>query len=185
MDPLQYAIVAYLRDPVGELVEGLRREMLPKHAHLPAHFSILPPRPLRGTEAEALEAMEFVCQAIQPFEVTLGEVATFSPVTPTVFIRVAHAAYRMRELHDRLNVGPLHADESWPYMPHLTIAKMDTPEESKKVLEEGRWRWQEFKGNRCVAIGELTFVRQAGPDHWLDIALVPLGRRFAPTPSHN
>jgi len=128
MDPLQYAIVAYLRDPVGEFVEGLRAEVQPKHAHLPAHISVLPPRALRGTEAEALESMEYVCQGIQPFEVSLGEVATFLPLTPTVFIRVAHAAYRMRELHDRLNVGPLHADEPWPYMPHLTIAKMDTAE---------------------------------------------------------
>jgi len=181
MDPLQYAIVAYLRDPVGEFVEGLRREMHPEHAHLPAHISVLPPRLLRGTEAEALETMENVCQAIQPFEITLGEVASFVPVTPTVFVRVAHAAYRMRELHDRLNVGPLHAEEPWPYMPHLTIAKMDTAAESEKVLEEARDRWRQCECTRRVVIGELTFVRQAGPDRWLDIAPVPLGRRLAPT----
>lgn len=182
MNPLHYAIVAYLRDRVGEFVEGLRCEMHPKHAHLPAHISILPPRPLRGTEAEALETMEYVCQSIQPFEITLGEVATFLPITPTVFIRVAHAAYRMRELHDRLNVGPLYSDEPWPYMPHLTIAKMDTPEESRTVLEEGRLRWQDCECSRRVLIDQLTFVRQAGPDRWLDIAPVPLGRRLAPTP---
>lgn len=182
MDPLQYAIVAYLRDPVGDFVEGLRREMHPKHGHLPAHISILPPRSLRGTEAEALETMEFICQAIQPFEITLDEVASFVPLTPTVFIRVAHAAYRMRELHDRLNGGPLHADEPWPYMPHLTIAKMDSLEESEKVMEEARRRWQEFQGTRRVVIEELTFVRQVGTDRWLDIAPVPLGRRLTPTP---
>lgn len=182
MDPLQYAIVAYLRDPAGEFVEGLRAEMHPKHAHLPAHISILPPRYLRGTEAEAIEAVEYVCQTIEPFEITLGEVATFLPTTPTVFIRVAHAAYRMRELHDRLNVGPLHADEAWPYMPHLTIAKLDTPEQSVKVFEEGRKRWQECQCARRVLIDQLTFVRQAGPDRWTDIAPVPLGRRLAHTP---
>ena len=181
MDPQQYAIVAYLRDPVGEFVEGLRREMHPKHAHLPAHISVLPPRPLRGTEAEAIETMEFVCQPIQPFEITLGEVASFVPVTPTVFIRVAHAAYRMRELHDRLNAGPLYAEEPWPYMPHLTIAKMDTPEEAQRVVEAARTRWEGCQCTRRVVIGELTFVRQAGPDRWIDIAPVPLGRQLAPT----
>lgn len=181
MDPAQYAIVAYLRDPVGEFVEGLRREMHPKHAHLPAHISILPPRPLRGTETEALEQMEHVCELIAPFEITLGEVATFAPTTPTVFIRLARAAYRMRELHDRLNTGPLHADEPWPYMPHLTIAKMDTQEQSVRVLEEARCRWDQYSLTRTVVIEELTFVRQAGPDRWADIAPVPLGRRMAPT----
>ena len=179
---MHYAIVAYLRDPVGEFVEGLRRQMHPKHAHLPAHISILPPRTLRGTEAEALETMEYVCQAILPFEITLGEVASFAPATPTVFIRLAHAAYRMRELHDRLNVGPLHSDEPWPYMPHLTIAKMDTQAESEAVFEEAKRRWTDCQCTRRVTIEELTFVRQAGPDRWLDIAPVPLGRRHAPTP---
>ena len=181
MESVPYAIVAYLRDPVGEFVEGLRREMHPKHAHLPAHISILPPRPLHGTEAQALETMEQVCQAVAPFEITMGEVATFAPTTPTVFIRLAHAAYRMRELHDRLNSGPLRADEPWPYMPHLTIAKMDTQEDSDRVLNEARRRWDEYSATRRVMIDELTFVRQAGPDRWLDIAPVPLGRRLAQT----
>lgn len=181
MDPVHYAIVVYLRDPVGEFVEGLRREMHPKHAHLPAHISILPPRCLRGTEPEALEQMEHVCEQIAPFQITLGEVATFAPTTPTVFIRLAHAAYRMRELHDRLNTGPLHADEPWPYMPHLTIAKMDTQEQSSHVFDEARHRWADYTNTRAVMVEELTFVRQAGLDRWVDIAPVPLGRRMAPT----
>ena len=33
----------------------------------------------------------------------MGDVETFLPLTPTVFIRVARGAYRMRELHDRMN----------------------------------------------------------------------------------
>ena len=181
MDPQQYAIVAYVRDEVGEFVEGLRREMHPSHEHLPAHISVLPPRCLRGTEAEAMETMEFVCQAIDPFELVLGEVATFVPITPTVFIRVARAAYRMRELHDRLNVGPLHADERWPYMPHLTIVKMETVEQSTPVLEQSRERWELFGGARAILIDQLTFVRQSGPEQWVDLAPVPLGRRLAPT----
>ena len=181
MDSVQYAIVAYLRDPIGEFVEGMRREVHPKHAHLPAHISILPPRPLGGTEAEAVETMERVCEQISPFEIQFGEVTTFAPTTPTVFIRLAHAAYRMRELHDRLNVGPLHAEEPWPYMPHLTVAKMDTEEQAQQVLDEARIRWSECDCTRRVTIQELTFVRQAGPDRWVDIAPVPLGRRLAPT----
>lgn len=181
MEPVQYAVVAYLRDPVGQFVEALRREMHPKHAHLPAHISILPPRPLHGTETEAVEAMEQVCGAVAPFEITMGEVATFAPTTPTVFIRLARAAYRMRELHDRLNSGPLRAEEPWPYMPHLTIAKMDTQEQSEHVLAEASRRWEEYASTRTVVVDELTFVRQAGPDRWIDIAPVPLGRRLAQT----
>jgi 2'-5' RNA ligase len=181
MAPPQYALVAYVKSPVGGFVEGLRHEFHPTQAHLPAHLSILPPRILQGSEAEALETLERACRDVDPFEIVLGEVATFMPVTPTVFIRVAHAAYRMRELHDRLNVGVLNAEEQWPYMPHLTIFRMDTEEEAGAALEEARRRWDNYRDSRRVLIEQATFVRQAGANRWMDLAPVPLGRSLAAT----
>ena len=177
----QYALVAYVTTPVAGLVEGLRRQFHPKQAHLPAHLSLLPPRRLQGTEQQALDTLESVCAEVEPFEIVLGEVATFVPVTPTVFLRVAHAAYRMRELHDRLNVGVLRGEEQWPYMPHLTIFKMDTAEEAGPALEEARRTWEKYRESRRVLIERLTFVREAGPNCWTDLAPGPLGRRLAPT----
>jgi 2'-5' RNA ligase len=126
MQSSRYALVAYVKNPVGEFVEQLRRELHPDLPHSDAHLTILPPRPLQGSELSALETLEDVCNHVEPFEITLGDVDTFVPVTPTVFIRVAHAAYRMQELHDRLNTDGLAANEEWPYMPHLTIVKMTT-----------------------------------------------------------
>ncbi len=103
----RYALVAYVGDPVGEFVEHLRQELHPDLPHLPAHLTVLPPRPCRERDRPRLETLEDICSHVEPFEVVLGEVETFMPVTPTVFIRVAHAAYRMRELHDRLNASAL------------------------------------------------------------------------------
>ena len=101
----RYALVAYVRNGIGEFVECLRRELHPELPHLAAHVTLLPPRYLRSDEASALQTVENICKEVEPFEVSLGEVETFIPATPTVFIRVAHAAYRMRELHDRLNIN--------------------------------------------------------------------------------
>ena len=78
---------------VQSFVEDLRKELCPDHGHSPAHISILPPRCLLGTEAEALEVLESVCRSVEPFEVVMGEVQTFMPITPTVFVRVAQAAF--------------------------------------------------------------------------------------------
>ncbi len=181
MRPLQYALVAYVKCPVAVFVENLRREFHPTQAHLPAHLSILPPRILQGSESECVQLVEQVCRSVDPFEIVLGEVATFIPVTPTVFLRVAHAAYRMRELHDRLNLGALHAEEQWPYMPHLTIFRMDTNEQAVPALEEARRRWDQYAESRRVVIDQLTFVREAGANSWVDLAPIPLGRRLAPT----
>jgi 2'-5' RNA ligase len=175
----QYALVAYIRNAVGEFVEHLRAELHPAHAHLPAHITVLPPRCLAGPEAEALPLVERICQNAVPFEVTLGDVENFMPITPTVFIRVGFAAYRLRELHDSLNAGVLHYDEQWPYMPHLTIAKLDTMDAAAQALHTARKRWASFQQPRKVWIDELTFVRNGDNcDTWVDIAPVKLGKKM-------
>lgn len=173
MTGLVYAAVAYVRSPVGSFVEELRREMHPSHTHADAHITILPPRTL-CSEPQALEQLQKWCQTLPAFEVTMGDVETFVPVTPTVFLRVARGAYRLRELHDKLNQDALYFKEPWPYMPHLTIAKMDTIEEAGKVLEVARQRWQAYEGPRRVRIESLTFVKGIG-ERWLDVAETPLG----------
>jgi 2'-5' RNA ligase len=178
MNGLVYAVVAYIRSPVGIFVEELRRELHPSHTHADAHVTILPPRPLAGTQAEALEMLSEVCRTVTPFEVSMGDVETFIPVTPTVFLRVARGAYRLRELHDKLNRGGLEFNEPWPYMPHLTIAKMDTIEEARKVLEVARKRWSEYKDARTVRIQSLTFVKGSG-ERWVDLGEVALGGETA------
>lgn len=177
--PCQYALVAYIRNAVGTFVEDLRAELHPAHAHLPAHITVLPPRLLHGSAADAVSQVERVCQNVQPFEVSLGDVENFMPTTPTVFIRVAFAAYRLRELHDALNIGALHFDEQWPYMPHLTIAKVDTLQIATEALKIARERWAQFAKPRKVLISELTFVRQADDCvHWLDLAPIKLGQKL-------
>lgn len=172
----RYALVAYVRNSVGEFVENLRRELHPELPHLASHVTILPPRSIGDNELSAIEILEGVCALTQPFEITLGEVETFIPVTPTIFIRIAHAAYRMRELHDKLNVGVLAGSEEWPYMPHMTIAKLSNAEQAARAFITVRDRWAEFRGSRRILLSELTFVREEKPNQWVDLAGVPLGR---------
>ena len=171
----QYALVAYISNAVGEFVENLRGELHPAHAHLPAHITVLPPRCLAGSETDAISLVSSICKETNAFEVSLGDVENFMPVTPTVFIRVAFAAYRLRELHDRMNTGPLNYNEQWPYMPHLTIVKLDTINDAARALEIARHRWARFESPRKVMIEGLTFVRQSDDcNSWIDIAPLPL-----------
>lgn len=176
MSGVRYALVAYVRQPVGEFVENLRRELHPELPHMAAHLTILPPRLLKGSEADAIRELEQLCREVEPFEVTLGEVETFIPVTPTVFIRVAHAAVRMQELHDQLNQNSVSCPEELPYIPHLTIAKMGTAELAWRAFEVSRKRWARYVGSRYIALEELTFVREQLANSWVDLAPLPLGR---------
>jgi 2'-5' RNA ligase len=174
MPSSRYALVTYVRNPVGEFVEQLRRELHPTIAHMAAHLTILPPRQLMGSEAAALEFLEEACGGVVPFSVDLGDVETFLPTTPTVFIQVKRAAYRMRELHDQLCGKELQCEESWPYIPHLTILKTETDEQALAAYAIARERWAQFPGKRQVDVEELMFVRENG-GYWQDVATVPLG----------
>lgn len=176
----RYALVAYVKSPVGEFVESLRRELHPSLPHLAAHLTILPPRPLRGTEASALQELERICGEAAPFEVALGDVETFMPLNPTVYIKVAHAAERLCDLHDRLNAATLAFAEEWPYIPHLTIVKMSTETLAQDALTFARQRWVRFTGSRRIVVDQLTFVREDMQNCWIDLAPVPLGQHLVP-----
>jgi 2'-5' RNA ligase len=175
MQTLRYALVAYVKSPVGEFVENLRRELHPDLPHLAAHITFLPPRPLRGTESAALQVLEGICSQAEPFEVTLGDMESFVPTTPTVYIRVAHAAARLRELHDQLNTQALAFAEEWPFIPHVTIVKMASEAAAQQALAIARERWQQYSGSRRIQLDQLTFVREDAQNCWVDLAPVPLG----------
>jgi 2'-5' RNA ligase len=130
---------------------------------------------LMGSEASALEFLEEACSQVVPFTVELGEVETFLPTTPTVYIEVKQAAFRMRELHDQLCGRGLNCQENWPYTPHLTILKSELDEEARAALIVARERWAQFQGKRQVVVETLMFVREKD-GAWLDVAPVPLGR---------
>jgi 2'-5' RNA ligase len=174
----RYALVAYLKSPAGEFVENLRRELHPDLPHMPAHLTILPPRPLRGSETAALQALERICGAEEPFEVSLGPVETFIPVTPTVFIRIDGSAEHMADLHRKLNIAELHFQEEWPYIPHLTIVKMGSEPPAQAAFEIAHQRWQNYSGSRRILLERLTFVREDSPNCWVDLAPVRLGSRL-------
>ena len=174
----RYALVAYLESPAGEFVENLRRELHPDLPHLAAHLTILPPRPLRGTESAALQVLDRICGEEGPFEVTLGCVETFIPITPTVFIRIDGGAGHMCELHRKLNTAELQYQEEWPYIPHLTIAKMGSQSHAQAAFDVARDRWERYSGSPRILLERLTFVREESPNCWIDLAPIQLGRRL-------
>jgi 2'-5' RNA ligase len=171
----RYALVAYIKSPVGEFVENLRRELHPHLPHLATHLTLLPPRPLQGAESEAVRELERICGRAEPFEVKLGNVETFFPTTPTVYIGVEEGAARLLNLHDQFNTHILAFAEEWSYVPHVTVAKMTSEQEAQHALVLSRERWREYAGCRRILLDRLTFVREDSLNCWVDLAPVPLG----------
>jgi 2'-5' RNA ligase len=178
MQKLRYALVAYVNGPAGEFVENLRRELHPDLPHLAAHLTILPPRLLQGSEDSALRILERICRETEPFEVLLGEVCTFAPITPTVYIRVDLAASCMCDLHGILNTEAFKFQEEWPYIPHMTIAKLANEDAARDAFLLASQRWAKYHGPRRILLERLSFVREEATNCWVDLAQVRLGQRL-------
>jgi 2'-5' RNA ligase len=170
------ALVAYVRTPAGEFIQRLQREVHPEAPVSVAHLTLLPPRPFEGSEVTAVQGLNVICRNVPPFDVTMGDVETFAPTTPTIFIRIAQSAERVLALHNQVNSGVLAAKEQWTYTPHLTIAKMASEAEAREATPTAQQLWLEFQGSRTFPVRELTLVREEEPACWVDIANIPLGR---------
>src|SRR5205823_10490916 len=166
----QYAVVCYLAGDLAAFVESLRRELAPEQAHLRAHITLLPPRRLQSGEENAVALVQATAETRAAIPVTLAEKPeTFLPVSPTIYLPVAGGAERLCDLHAQLNNGALLAAEPWPYVPHVTVANLPNPGQTRSDLELCAKRWKHYTGPRQFVVDQLVFVREEASGRWLDL----------------
>jgi len=179
-----YSVRAQVTGSVQEFISDLRRELHLTPQDSPPWITILPPRPI-GTAREdhLFRVLEQVCHDQEPFEIRIGTVDTFVPVSPVVFLRIEDGAARLLELHRVLNAGPFAGHEQWPYLPHLTIARAEREEQALAIFSTARERWSNFQFRRNVLVEYLTLVREGNEQSgWRTVGDdVPLGGRLIPT----
>lgn len=164
----QYALVAYIDGRLGEFLLKLRQEIVPG-CKLRSHVSILPPRPLSGSEADAASFIQENCSHSYAFSVRLGEIEVF-PVTSVIYIAIADGLGGLETAHDRLNAKALRYTEPYPYHPHITLAQEISEAEHAGALQLCQARWKEYTGPRSFPVEMLTFVQNTTNCGWLDLA---------------
>ena len=174
------SVVAYLPGELGRFVDELRRRLNPRFAAWLAHVTILPPRPLSATAEEMLAQIREKCLGVDPFEVSLDGVLTFWPANGVVYLSFAAGLGRIRELHERLNCGCLERVETYPYVPHVTLAQELDEAGTQAVLREAAQEWARYKGEPSFRVDSLSLVRQEADKRWIDLAPIPLGSLLKP-----
>ncbi len=72
----QFALVAYIPDPLARFLDDLRLELTPgSKPH--AHVTILPPRPLDGDLGGTLRQIAEDIKGAAPFRIELAEIENF------------------------------------------------------------------------------------------------------------
>ncbi|MEJ5366823.1 MAG: 2'-5' RNA ligase family protein [Bryobacteraceae bacterium] len=170
--PGQYAVVAYIPEPLGSYLSALRAELVPG-CTLRSHITILPPRRLTAGEQALSAEMERLTRNVAAFEVTLGEVEVFSS-TGVIYVALSGGRQSVEQAHAALNHGILFAEDLFPFHPHVTIAQNLGAMPFEQVLEQARRRWQECPWPRHFMVEELVLVRSLAPDSWQDLSRHPL-----------
>lgn len=176
MSQALYAVVSYVRGDLGRFIDDLRTQLAPEQSHLHAHLTLLPPRPLLGSEGQAAGTLAELCRRLQPVEVNFREVRLFVPITPTVYLSIEKGTDVVRAIHEKLNTAEFQCYEALPYIPHLTVAALNTDEEAERAAEIVRRAWAAYTGPRTSSITELAFaIDRELTNRWEDVATFPLG----------
>jgi hypothetical protein len=164
----QYGLVAYIDGKLGDFLLSLRQEIVPG-CKLRSHVSILPPRPLAGSEEEATRFLQESGRHCSAFEVALDGIEVFS-VTNVVYIAITSGLAELEKMHEMLNANALQYVEPFPYHPHITLAQELSEIEQAAALELCKKRWKEYSGPRTFPLETLTFVQNTTNRGWLDLA---------------
>jgi hypothetical protein len=175
--PTVYALVAYIDGQLGDFLYRLRQEIVPT-CKLRSHVSLLPPRPMMGPEAEAMEQVTVLAERTPAFTVTLGELRVF-PVTNVIYLELSIGRGELVSIHDRLNSGVLGYAEPFEYHPHITLGQELSVEHFPEALRLCEQRWKEYTGPRSFPVETLTFVRNTGNCGWTDLGAVGMERQPA------
>jgi 2'-5' RNA ligase len=107
----------------GELQDWRRAFGDPLADAIPSHITLLPPTDLTAAQIPVVEKhLSAVAAAGEQFHVHLRGTATFRPVSPVVFVAVAQGISDCEMLSKAVRTGPLPAELTFPYHPHVTVA---------------------------------------------------------------
>src|SRR5579862_4587521 len=93
----QFALVAYIPDPLGRFLDDLRLELIPGcRPH--AHVTVLPPRPLHHEIAETVHQLGEELKCATPFRVDLGDIQIFD-TSHVVYLGVTRGYTELLQLY--------------------------------------------------------------------------------------
>jgi 2'-5' RNA ligase len=160
--------------PHAEVLTGWRRDVGdPQWSRIWPHVTLLPPTTVPAELLPQIQAhLAQAARLVEPFEIALRGTGTFRPVSPVVFVQLAHGIEQCCQLAAAVRSGPLAAELDFPYHPHVTVAQ-EVGEAALDVAYDGLAGFAaEFW------VGHFLLCHRedlSGERHWQRLAEFPLG----------
>ena len=172
-----FALVSYFSGPLSDYLTRLRRELVPD-CEAKAHLTVLPPRPIQGSIADAVRALSHDLQEFAPVYVELGDVEMFEE-SRVIYISVNAGRVELERMHDALNTGVVAFKEPFPYHPshHFGAGHLLPGTSLLSVLQHARDVWNRWPDSRNFLVEDLTIVQNTADNRWFDVEGVRLPAR--------
>jgi len=169
----QFALVAYIPEPLAGFLDGLRQELVP-NCFLRAHVTILPPRPITCTPEHDWNTIRALAPQFPPFDMQLDRVEIF-PRSDVIYVSISEGSGVLKQMHDVLDVGGLRYKEDHPYHPHVTLAQELKTDEVDELARVAKQRWADFPSARRFHVDKVVFVQNTRWKEWVDLGECDLG----------
>lgn len=116
-----YAIVIYLPSQLDEIIYPLRERFDPDYNLVDSHITLVLPFDSEKPLDEIAVMIKSELDVFTPFEIKMGSIADFYPVTPVIYWEVLKDKV-IDELYKNLNKR-LGIEIRHDYQPHVTIAR--------------------------------------------------------------
>jgi 2'-5' RNA ligase len=163
-------VVLLIPAPVAAEVDGLRRACGDRALErVPPHLTLVPPVNVNANDLDAaMNVVRSAAGASQLLKLFLGPAATFLPDTPVLYLAVDGDLDGLGRLRDRIGIGPLDRPQTWPFVPHVTLADGMEPFRAEAAVAA-------MAGYRASVTIEKVHVLEEGPDRfWRPLADVAL-----------
>jgi 2'-5' RNA ligase len=169
---VRLGVVLLLPEPVSTEVDGLRRAGGDGALGLvPPHVTLVPPVNVKVADVnDAVTTVRTAATAVPgPLRLEIGPAATFSPLTPVLYLRVGGDVERLSELRQAVLKGPLDRPAEWEFVPHVTIAG----EQELERLEAGVAALADYHAE--VTVERLHLLQEGDDRVWRPLADAPFG----------
>ncbi|WP_226037627.1 YjcG family protein [Aquibacillus saliphilus] len=157
---MKYGIAIFPSKELQDLANSFRMRYDPHYALIPPHITLKEPFEGRNIEIETIvKELKEVAKNTEPFLMKIRKVSSFSPVTNTIYLKV-EPIQEWVDLNERLHTGSLPEDQTYAFVPHITIAQKLSDDEFSDVF--GSLKMQEFNLEEKITRFQLMYQLENG-----------------------
>ncbi|WP_411955199.1 YjcG family protein [Alkalibacillus sp. S2W] len=134
MTPVTYGIAIFPSKEIQDEANSYRKRYDPRYSLIPPHITLKERFEATQDEIKEIEkACSELAKKVEPFDIHIGRVSSFSPTTETIYLRVDDHE-QLTYLNEKMHEEPFPDNREFKFVPHITISQELSEDEHSDVF---------------------------------------------------